>query len=1738
MDERPASPEIDVVSYSDRSGLFRHQSESFSTSSDRNATALHAANQNGAKRLAANTNTKANKAETVNLRVRNMGMITVKKEPESDEDCEVSYSLSSLLQECDFEQAPRAKTRALKSPTSLAIAKSKSLEAARSVTGRSRQTLENVISSLKSARSTDTNQPKFAKKPSSFQNPVVPISMPSQIVSVAPSAQSTVSFPGSGVVSSGPQIVDVRSLATGTQTVLSGATTRSSRTTTPSKPVSLSPLHLRATPNTRMTALNNSHPVTATSNLPLMTAQVPVSPVQASSVRAAPNIRMTALNTSHPVTAASNLPLTTARVPVSQVQASTVRAALNIRMTALNTSHPATAASNLPLTTARVPVSPVQASSVRAAPNIRMTALNTSHPATAASNLPLTTEQVPVSQVQASTVKIAAPSGPKPLNIRFVLPATEPFNTSEFQQVLQTALAAIISQSKGVDASLLQQAIQAALATVTKTSVPLTVSQLQQAIQSSLAALSIARPIPQGTPASLTQAPRMRVLQPAQKHPQATTPMPPRLPSHSDSRTGDHVSSATTIVSSVSTGSQIVTNANSLVVNGGNQLPSGVVTSSAAPLNQSPLNSARDALVKALQEKRVLNSPPSFSSSLLSSTSKASPSVTVPDSLDEPFSDSPPPSPVLPTPEVPAQNSAVPDKSQAPTSAMLDTTCSAKTVEQTTTVTSTAKTPLIVLRSGTFLKPNQSPVNSGTQTALIRMPLHVQASQGNSLPATPVTSTCTQQTTTVNLISPTNTAVQYTASSLPASKMPPVMVPTQVVQFSIAPATSSNTPAAKPEGKPAETNGKSSSVSFCAGGCCRYCRACHENNNICGLPTCQKAYPNRAALRKHYHFNPTHKFLIPMEKASSACDSFLPLEIADSHRRARLRELIRRLPDDEFLDLVKPRVSKMISLFELLEQKSMRVQSGGISAFKMFTEFERFRREVEAKLLELILLPQGRDQAKVSKRNSKDGSKPAAVVAKVSDAGNSSKGDQTTPEADKEGNKDSLPSDAPNTDQKLESSTDTCPNAGSSDSICLDTGVEKSTTRTSGTDGGVANDYDSSIGATDNDTTTVEDKKANDSPSVEEKSAESGKEFDDVPSTSLVSSRVSPEKSFPSKDGEGKEGEKKEAEPPKQSSSLPQSAEECESAKTSDDKSRDDQPSEQPKQTESAGHISDESSPKDTTSVPMEIGDGGNASKLQLPDVIMVDDQSETKCCSNDEELKSRKEEHSEESENPLIDIASEEDNAVVNANAEKKSEASGRSVSVPADATQEDKITEKPSDGGNKIAAMDVEEEGNNSTTSSGKGQAEETTVKKRDEVGNKVDGAKVNNEKGSVRDSDQTDKSNMDPEKKSKEGQQQETTKNKADVAVEVRRETIDVDSGSNVTTASTSKDKLDVPMVTDKPESDVSKHQDVNKGKTSLEKDSDQVKEVAKSSNKDEGTNAKCCTDTESRVKESGKASSSEVASSSGNTLSSPNVTSAGSSNSTPQPGSDTAKKKRKFITLEDLDLGDDDDDEDGIDETNMLDFSLPFAVKWGRIVKKVRSVEAKKIARKENYSDQDMKQYIYHKPKDAANAVIIADCHAHPSFFRAYVMPALLDKHIDDFGLFGKKLLSRLVLPRQRYVQILRNGIGPELAKILGINIFPTFKRIQDTWMSLKNPSLTTSRSSSSKTVIAIDAADDIEIPDDKNEGVPAGTTAGATNKPQTAAMKGKDYLKRQGSADGVQNDNNKRLRLDSTGNLYF
>ena len=1539
MDDRPGSPEIDVVGDGDRSGAFRFQRER--TSSGKNATNLRAANQNGANRAAANTNRKDSKVETVNLRVRNMGKIIVKKEPESDEDSEVSYSLSSLLEECDFEKAPAKKSRALKSPTSLAMARSKSMETTRTVTGRPRS-LENVISSLKSARGTDAR--------SNLQNPVVPISMPSQIASTA--------------LGSGPQIIDVRSLATGAQTMASGASTRIIR----------------------------------------------------------------------------------------------------------------------------------------------------------------------------SATKPASSSSPKPLNIRFVLPATEPFNSSEFQQVLQTALASVISQSKGIEASVLQQAIQAALTTITKSSMPLNANQLQEAIQSSLAAQSGRAPILQVTPVSLTPAPAVHVPQITLKQPQAIVPK-------SSFAASQPVASISTVQTSSqpsttsSAATQIVTKANSAVVNGSTQLTSGVTTSSAASPNQSPLNVARDALIKALQEKRVLNTPTSLSTSALSPASEVSPSVPMEDSFDMPCSDSPPSSPpVLPTPETPASNTPCVDKPPVPTSvAIPNITCAAAPVTQTATCINSKS------NSKPYIKPNQSPMNSGTQTALKSVPLQLSNSQGPSSLVSPVMSTLIPGTASVNFIAQTNPTVQSAKAPIPISKLPPAITPTQLVQFSLYPTNPPNAPVVKPvkkvQVKVAQT--QTTPTIGCGGGCCQYCRSCHENNNRCGLPSCAKTYPNRAGLRKHYHFNPTHKPQIPLEKATAACDNFLPLELNEMHRRARLRELFKRLPDNELQELIKPRLAKVMSLYQLLEQKSLRVSVGSVSAFKMFTEFERFRKEVEAKLLELILLPQGKSQIKVSTDAGKvnNDNKPANV-----------KSSEATEQATKESSKDSTPAATAKTDEKVESSvtqsiSDTSSAAGSSEtakktveSICIDSDVEMSS----------ATDVKSSSSdkATSN--------QAGDSPSGEGKKTESEKDSSDAVLSATPSSATEPlGESLPSKDGEKKEGEL-----PKQSSSLPQAVEGNENAPSLSKSSADQPPeTEQPKQNELPGCIPGESTPKDSTSVPMDVDEqatklaskaDSKPSESQSSDVIMVDSQKEVESGSKDAEERTSEEEKANGSQDGFVDgtkpvvctgeeresvMASSKENTSMDGKEQnEKPPASNKSKTteneVAGSHSKEDKMAEKPAGEGKEISAMEVEEQGNNSKNDSKGSQVKDATEEKTVEVE-----AKAAEPKADSKDADD------DPLK--------EAVKNKAEEEQKSERvENTDVDSGSDIVTAGSSKQVPEVAMETDKVEVVASKvgdqgSEDANKEKTShsIENEGNQSKEVPKASEANtESDKPKEPTAADGKGEENAKVSSSEVASSkSGDTAGSSDTTPAASSNSTAQAGSDSVMVKRRRITLEDLDLGDDDDD-DEIDENNLLDFTLPFAVKWGRIVKNVRALEAKKIARKENYSDQDMKHFIYNKPKDAANAVIVADCHAHPSFFRAYVMPALLDVHIDDFGLFGKKLLSRLYLPREKYVRVLRDGIGPELAKILGINIFPTFKRIQDTWQSIKMPLGNAFNSSQArKTVLAVDLADDFDVPDEESETVPADKTGGTS---QHTAGRAADSLKRPGPTDNVTNDNNKRQRLDNSGTLVI
>ena len=1643
MENRSSSPEIDVVGNGDRSGSFRHRSERSSTSSDRNATNAQA-NQNGANRLAANTNRKdKNKVETVNLRVRNMGIINVKKEPESDEDCEVSYSLSSLLEECDFEQAPRKKTRALKSPTSLAIARSKSVEAARPVLGRPRQTLENVISSLKSARETGTSKPKSTNGEPNFQNPVVPISMPSHIVSMAPTPYNSLSLPSSGAqVGTGPQIVDVRSLATGPHIVLTGAATRATLNLSTSKPIAPKPVVL------------GSRPL------------------------------------------------------------------------------------NMPVTSAQLPRAIIAGPAKQSTPN---------------THVPVTKPLAQGSQVQMPTVKPAT-SGPKPLNIRFVLPATVPFNTSEFQQVLQAALASVVSQSKGVDANLLQQAIQGALITVAKSSQPLSILDLKQAIQNSLAAL-------QATSSTSSVVPRQQVI----------APKPP------STCTGNVV--GLSIVNQISSPTTVTAKNTSPIVHTGSQLTSGVVTSSPT---QSSLDSARDALVRALQEKRVLNTPQTLTSATLPSTSNDSPSNPELDSIDEPCSVSPPPSPVMPIP----QDAADSVKSNIPaSSAVLNTASNVNIFSSTSTPT------------------------SGTATV--------------------------------------------TSTDQAAAKVSPGTSPAQVVQLFLNPPSSKKAPVFTPNRTTNTTQPKTAIIGGCGGGCCQYCRTCYENENTCGLPSCHKTFPSKQALRKHYYFNPTHALRIPVEKASMACENFLPLELTELHRKARLREIFKRIEDDELKELLLPRLAKIVSLFQLLEQKSLRVSVGNVSAFKMFTEFERFRKEVEAKLLELILLPQGKSRGKSCNNNSELNNDKKAETK-------STRGGQTTVGAVEH---DAKGSPSSGTSSSSQPSTDVNSSVASSnatketvETICIDSEVEVSTVKTTpeaakagsqsesmevasspvdqgdasneevpGTvtaSSGSAEDKKTSVaensaaktkdkaaniglqlssmeevsspvdkadanadevpgavtasdGSAEDNMTSIaedsaakatdeaaniglqpssveevnspvdkadanadevpsavtasngsaedkktsvpedsaakttdkaaniglqpssveevsspvdkadanadevpagsasaEDKETCDSPSVEKNFEQSGNESGDVEQCSQPGSTTKPGESLSSDGNESKEGEP---------SSAPQSI-------GANQGTSDSQLPESKQPAKDAGHIADKSTPKDSTSAPMETDElppqhvtTGNSglSEVQPSDVIMAD-QEEADSSSQDGKTKSSDGEPEKESRN---DTVMEMETPMEKEKSSREVDSSGE-VSQGAEDSHKEPIEKPP----------------------------------------------------------DLVDKESEKPKADSEDKKQQQTVQNQSGGGHKGDKKEVDKNAG--VTIPGSSEETPVVSMTTDKTEGESSKVEDqVSKNSTasnekmSLEKGEDQVTEVT--SDKDGKTNEDS---TKQKETQEPTASSTEAATSSSNTIHSSDagdIPPAGSSTSKTEAASDekediATKKRTLRESLDDLIL----EDMDEIDENNLVDLSLPFAIKWGRVIKKVKDDEAKKIARKENYSDQDMKDFIFHKPKVAANAVIIADCHAHPSFFRAYVMPALLDKHIDDFGVFGKKLLSRLYLTQHKYVRVLRSSIGPELAKILGINIFPTYKRIQDTWAIVKRPGGTDTPSAT--TVFTIGAEDDREVLDDADGTETAAKTIGPSVKNlrefvQSHADRVKECLKR--SAPNITTpDGNKKQRLENSGTL--
>ena len=1536
MNERSGSPEIDVVGNGDHSEMFNSRSgrlypESTNWAHRRNPS--RSANENGAIRLAANTNNERNQSETVNLRVRNMGFITVKKEPESEDYNEGGYSLSSLLEECDFDKTSRR--RALKSPTSLALSKPKPMESAKpapSSQGRPRQSLENVISSLKSARAMSDNKPVPISRP---------VAMRPQIVS-APTP--VFSSPGTN----GPQIVDVRSLAS------------------VARPPIKQPVPIRG----------------------MLPAQYQIS-----------------------------------------------------MGSALNAGHPRRCAAN----------------SATSVPN---------------SNRPVST-----------TAQTTVIPSTKPVNIRFVLPANVPFSTEQFQQVLQATLASVASSTKVIEPNQLQQAIQAALTSVTKSTVAFNPEQLQEAIKSSLAAAGTdSAPISQVKMATLSPT-AVYLPRGTQRQPQTIAPKPPPLPQKPTVMRVETSYGSNDPPSVVSLPPASVASAVAVTQASNNSLPvernlSDNQSSSESISMSTNLSTARDALIKALQKNRVLNSPASCTISP-PSASLASSAVTSAGAETESFdfdSYSPPSSPVPPVSvssmdetgqAISCSNSSLTGSTPLTTTVATPLTTSVAT-PLTTTVATPLTTSVATPLTTTVATPLTTTVANSSNTDALDSQKVSTLPQGNQLnTSTSFSGRAPELSNRHDSITPRN--VNPTRMIATSSKAENVKSPNPLLVPSAAPMAASNTTSVNlqislpvnitPEplsiSSVKKPTGKGNKPAPTGCGCCLNCKNMpvpDKDTYDCNHKGCGAEYTTLRGLRTHHYYHPTHKPLFPVEKAANSVEYFLPSELANCHRSARLRELLKHLTNEELKEIFLPRVAKTFSLFELLEMKSVRANTSrgqvSVSAFKMYGEFERFRKEVENRLMELIMLPQGKGGFVTEKKKEAGKDLPAVNTAK--------------------------------SDTKPESSPKQPPTVSNSSSSNFSVTKKKAETI-------VIDDTEGKQSIVAAMTESLKNGASAVKPSPSQEDISSGMSPNVCEGEKTTKGPTSVEKKSDSSASES--GEKKLADKEsKQSDTLGQSAKEgseaVNTAKPSDEQSSDQQlESEKVIQTESSVTVT-----KDSISEPMETDElqrkevsTAEKEKQKSPstDVIMVDTEEKVEPVNKESGLLLI----GEEKETTSQDLA---DGKIGSKTPVRNADENKLKVSTENEKQSAVSSGQENSQGPSEKQVICVEEEH----------KGETTAVGKQSVIAEKEKSMQAENDKAVDTVKDLGNNSNS--------GSNLCKTK---DVTV--------VESTEKNMAGSGNKKAPQVSLTTDKDSKDNSDKEKVaEEGCKEIDSGGKETRKVSRSNQESNESNE--------------QPSSQEKQGSSCTVPSNVDLTHSSSSD-TQTEASETplrSELKRRLIAYSI-------DEDEGINENNLLEFGLPFAVKWGKVIKKIETVEARKIARRENYTDQDMRQFIYSKPKDAANVVVSADCHAHPSFYRAYVMPALLDKHIDDFGLFGRKILSGLNLSRKKYVDVLRSSIGPELAKIVGINIFPTFKRIMDTWEMVKD--LPPGGTVKTPLVLIPRPEDGRDVPDDEDEPAPTTTVVcrTATNV-QNVVTRVNDTFKRLGPTGNELNGNNKRPRLDTSG----
>ena len=1476
--------------------------------------------------------------ESITLRVRNMGIVTVKKEPGTEEDFEVSYSLKSLLEQCDFQTSLPAKQhdRDLKSPTRLRSSKDGS------VAGKPRKRLENVISSLKSAKTKDGHHTKKLKAPENKHvTTVTTNSRTSQRIDAAPKSvapPSTRNIIDTRLIGpkdrNVPQIVDVRSLAT-----------------VPKAPINNTTAYKHTYVGSPQLSVQQSQGVLSTGG-----KQV---------------------------------------INIAKVNASGTCA-------------------------------------------------------------------------QGSNTQSKSVAVPAPLNIRFVLPSLVPFNKDYFQKALQAALASIGSSSLQLDPNQLQQAIQAALTAVI-TSTPyaatnkncyqpihlpvtskasaVTCSQITAKTVSQHSAMQMSHWQPQRTTKKTVSSTAQVSIPPSSHYPvkvviggEKSQHLPKSLLLSPSRPVCDLANSHQSLLSPHGAGAIVVRDNKSNPIDGASgPSPSSPSTSQVSVLHKTPLTNARQSLTRALDSHAYswkslspsagasgivatpLENSPAVKSHANNQVNSLAPLSSMPAASLAPCSSRGPISGVLEKSQamngvsasssqfcmpssVSLQSLVVSDKGALSSTAedsrvsQLDsqsdalslTTCTASTTlsnVNTTLAVSVSKISKSSSEKGTALNVSGALVQSSSGStssynsgSTLQIPTNTANAVSGSNPGQGPFIVLDSATYMANkkgslpIVQPNNVTLNHASLVAKASShsswvsaVRPATSSLDVHQSAAQLPAASSAPhcvhlgptAAQKSCKQRKAFSKESGEQLTDCGC----EVCHQTHDIqnavdfelgpdgrlkCKYTTCRKTYSSKAGLWKHYYFHLLHGMKVPQEKASLSCDTFLPPQLSSLYRKARLRELFKRLTDEEIQELILPRLAKSVSLFELLECKSSRIsRCRTISTYKMFNEFERFRKQVEKKLTEMI------EQAEKDKNTSVDSDntgvneqESSEVPEKLSqpkrDIGETAIVTDEPVSSSSECTEKSSPSVKPVEPQKLESQSKDV-SVNSVNTSCVEAIVSSTANSSSvGSENKQPNPIsklDSSLKIQNNDK-GEHDIKASPSSSYCVLSVESSP----VSKNAVCADSEQEHQEFLPVDVE--HGSQREL------GLLLRDLCNCEE--------------------EAVEEITSQFTSLEPGSGPDDEGSTLEATTKETCLTISVDEglaqvKSEKTCADVNQK---RCEETADANRNICsenkADVGSQEEQECSVIDSEKQ-----RKVS-------QNGIENQGEDSSSTIGDAESCNEGtecNKNVTD----QERTKAVQGSDKVTTKAsDKEQAGAHKAEV---EETKKLEERTEKQEDETSKPVTTSNRTGIIVEALGEdgTLDqTERESSMGSLENASCDRQVPVL-DPGDTSLGSpfHSRTKKGLTSLS-------------------------------------------------------------------GTETANENESLAEL---------------DNEDVFGFRIPFMLKRAKLVQrpKVKHTRKSNLEKKiaEKATGEDLRNFILHQPRGAAVVVLEATTHGDKSFFRSHVMPTLLESNLPAFSLLGQRLLSQLFLTRKDYERIFRWGLGPKLAQVLGVNIFPTYKRIADFTKSLKN-----------------------------------------------------------------------------------